>query len=448
MATGQELREPDVARENGHSTPQDKAPEQPTAEAVREQLERLLHSPRFVSSPRCQHLLRYVVEESLLGHPASLKERSLGFEVFKRDVAYDTNADPVVRVAAGEIRKKLALYYYEPENQDQVRIELPTGSYTPQFSLPAAGGAKEGALHPWSEAQSQNSGARASATAEAILSPAATSWSRKKRVQWALAALAAGLVACCVAAFAWRAAHQASPLDTFWAPIIKSPDPALICIGQLSAGNVQLNPDPARNSLASMPIEWDGVHPQTMAVATMNDAIVAADVAGLLRLETKPFKILAEGKTTYDDLQRSPAVLVGALDNDWTIYFTRGFRFSFNEDPLKLERWVTDQQKPGSRIGLVDFGNRHSHTGDAAIVARIVDSDTKQPVIIVAGVTAAATLAAGEFVTNPEYLGAFLKTAPSNWQTSNLEILLTINVISDHPGPPRVAATAVWKRAE
>src|SRR5579863_1427847 len=90
---------------------------------VREQLERVLASPLFANSKRYPALLRFVVEESLHGRSENLKERTLGIEVFKRDSHYDTNADPVVRVTAGEVRKRLAQYYYEQGREFEVHIE-------------------------------------------------------------------------------------------------------------------------------------------------------------------------------------------------------------------------------------------------------------------------------------------------------------------------------------
>ena len=73
------------------------SPDAPPPEAVREQLGRILASPLFRSSKHYPNFLRHVVEQTLAGHAAGLKERSLGMEVFGRDPHYDTNADPVVR---------------------------------------------------------------------------------------------------------------------------------------------------------------------------------------------------------------------------------------------------------------------------------------------------------------------------------------------------------------
>jgi hypothetical protein len=99
---------------------------------VRGELERVLSSDYFQTSKRCVAFLRYAVEQILSGHQ-ELKERSIGIEVFDRRPTYDTNLDPVVRMTAGEVRKRLALYYQGAAEDPELRIELPVGSYVPRF---------------------------------------------------------------------------------------------------------------------------------------------------------------------------------------------------------------------------------------------------------------------------------------------------------------------------
>jgi hypothetical protein len=105
------------------------------AAAIREQLERLLAHPLFCNSKRYPVLLAYTVEETLKGNGAELKERSIGIEVFGRSPSYDANADPVVRITAGEVRKRLMQYYYDSAHDGEVVLELPVGSYVPLFHL-------------------------------------------------------------------------------------------------------------------------------------------------------------------------------------------------------------------------------------------------------------------------------------------------------------------------
>src|SRR5271165_5957649 len=108
----------------------------PDPAAVREQLQRLLAHPLFANSKRYPALLAHAVEQTLLGNAGELKERSIGIEVFGRSPSYDANADPVVRISAGEVRKRLSQYYYDSAHDGELVVELPVGSYVPLFRAP------------------------------------------------------------------------------------------------------------------------------------------------------------------------------------------------------------------------------------------------------------------------------------------------------------------------
>ncbi len=106
----------------------------PGAPAIREQLQRLLASPGFQANLRASAFLRHVVEQTLLGRTAGIKEATIGVEVFCREPSYDTKIDPIVRSVARVVREKLNAYYAAASG-DLVRIELPKGSYIPVFRL-------------------------------------------------------------------------------------------------------------------------------------------------------------------------------------------------------------------------------------------------------------------------------------------------------------------------
>src|SRR5436309_14035767 len=98
---------------------------------IREELHRILAGTSFRSSKRCSEFLSFVVERTLDGRGDDLKERTLGVSLFGRTPAYDTPGDPVVRVKANEVRKRLAQYYDDHGALAHVRIDLPPGSYVP-----------------------------------------------------------------------------------------------------------------------------------------------------------------------------------------------------------------------------------------------------------------------------------------------------------------------------
>src|SRR5216684_5278897 len=104
--------------------------------AVQQQLEKLLATSLFNSSKRYPSFLRFAVTRALAGQTDQLKERLLGVEIFGRPADYDTNTDPIVRVTAAEIRKRIEQYYQDPKHSQEIRLYLPAGSYAPQYSWP------------------------------------------------------------------------------------------------------------------------------------------------------------------------------------------------------------------------------------------------------------------------------------------------------------------------
>ena len=78
--------------------------------AIAEQVERLLQNSHFSHSRRFPTFLRFVVRHTLAGQADAVKERTLGIEIFGRSADYDTASDPIVRVTAAEIRKRIAQY--------------------------------------------------------------------------------------------------------------------------------------------------------------------------------------------------------------------------------------------------------------------------------------------------------------------------------------------------
>src|SRR3569833_1016870 len=103
--------------------------------AVRAELDGILKAPIFAQSNRCKRFLSHVVQQTLAGNAGDLKERTIGINVFERTNDYDTGDDSIVRVTANEVRKRLGQYYGESAGAHVVLIELPRGSYVPEFRI-------------------------------------------------------------------------------------------------------------------------------------------------------------------------------------------------------------------------------------------------------------------------------------------------------------------------
>jgi len=390
--------------------------------AVREQVDRVLASPIFRNSRRNSSLLKHVVERALEGRTEELKERSIGVDVFGRAADYDTNTDHVVRSAAGEVRRRLAQYYVEPGREAELRIDLQAGSYIPQFRRPVE---RFGLALPQLE--------------EPLHQPDTPprKWAGLLRRRYLAIGACILVIAVLTPLLLIRFGSQATARDKFWAPFLASPSPAMLCFG----GGGQANPASDAN-LALTVSEYEHLSFRRMHTS---DAVAVADLAGLLQASKKPFRIVNRASSTsFRDLQSGPFILVGGMNNEWTLRLTSGLRFSFARQPNGAR--VQDKENPANTGWAVDFTTPLSQFNrDYAIVSRVRDPKTEQTAVIVAGIGSWGTLAAGEFVTEAEHLPKLEKLAPAHWERGNVQVVLATDVIRGSSGPPIVLATHFWQ---
>ena len=105
-------------------------PTEPSPGEVRAALERVLASRCFEQAGRSSAFLRFVVEQTLAGQGDRLKGYTIAVEVFERPPDFDAQTDPLVRVEAGRLRRRLIEYYADEGRADPVRLDLPRGSYS------------------------------------------------------------------------------------------------------------------------------------------------------------------------------------------------------------------------------------------------------------------------------------------------------------------------------
>jgi hypothetical protein len=402
------------------------------AALVREQLKRLVAHPLFTNSKRYPVLLTYTVEQTLLGNGSELKERTIGVDAFGREPDYDVNLDPVVRTAAAEVRKRLSQYYYNPDHAGELVIELPIGSYVPSFREPATpktAFAMEPLLAGTMEAPPRD------AIVPSIPHTSAEqAYSRHLARRWipiAVALLFAALIGLGVGRtrFPPQQLKQPTNLERFWDPITATTSRVTYCLGE--------------------PTESVDLQVKTTYGAVEDGSLNLYDVVTLARSivplvpRNGEFRVLGASSTGFAQLREGPFVLIGAFDNPWTLRITQDLPFGFEYD--NHLRKVVDRKSASKRFWTLRWEVPNTKLAeDYAVVARIHDTVTGQPVIVLAGILGEGTQAASEVVSNPAYLNELLKKAPKEWDKLNLEAVISTHVIDGHPGPPTVVAVETW----
>lgn len=368
------------------------------------QLERVLASPAFRNSKRASSLLRHIVERTVDGRAGEIRERSLGVEVFGRAADYDNTEDPVVRTSASEVRKRIAQYYDQPVHGQELRIDLPPGTYVPEFRTPVTVSAPVEVI--------------ATEVREARLERGDATVSRRG---WATGGLG---VVCLAALLLWRPWVRADALEEFWRPYLNDGSPVIICL------SVPMNadsPDPA---------------PRGPRLIAWPDTTASMQVGHLLGSLHQPIEVRSRESVTFEDLRNRSAVLIGAFNDIWTLRLTENLRFEFRRDGNL--RWIQDNKNAATRKWGADFSAPAASRHEYAMISRLLTGRSGQPVVAIAGLGGLGTEMAGEFVTSRTALADVAKRAADGWQSRNLQIVIGTEVIDGHAGPARIEAIESW----
>jgi len=206
---------------------------EPERLTVLRELEAILNSPAFQTSKRCQQFLSYVVKNRLEGNLDRLKERTIGVELFHRPAGYATGDDPVVRVQAGEVRRRLEKYYSASPGHAAVRIELHVGSYAPEFTWQSPSHEQQPSPDP--SLLEETPGVLPTQEPLEHGSPVMVHPGPKRRaLVWTLSAAGLFLLftAILIVSTLSRAKAPKSTLEQFWSPALSTSQPVLICLAK------------------------------------------------------------------------------------------------------------------------------------------------------------------------------------------------------------------------
>ena len=448
-----------VDSENGVWTPcteEDK-------EMVRRQMNRLLATNHFKNSRRYPVLFRFIVEETLEGRGEYLKERLLGVRVFDRPADYDTAADPIVRVTIAEIRKRIAQYYHEEAHDSEMRIELPQGRYVPEFHISR----DERADHPQAsgaaqiQAEEQTSEHSASSPKSHLVVPslqAGRKFWHSLSVRYTLSAVGVLLIALGAGAL-WKWAYP-SAIDELWEPFLANRRTVIFCLpvgtktGESIAASAGILVGDHASAMdhAALPYSpADESSPSSTFLAyqvldenvVFSDALATLHISNYLASRHRKSNFRPNELATLDDLRQGPVVLVGGLDNQWTLRALAPLRYRFAGTDQE-QYWILDTKNPAMKDWIFEPKTPLAAVKrDFAIIARVHDESTGQVEMIVAGIGMSGTTAAGEFLVDPQQIKELRRRVGSGFRDHDFEAVLSMDVVNGIAGSPKILAVTV-----
>jgi hypothetical protein len=427
-------------------------------------LDELLHSQPLRSTTQCQQLLRYIVEHTLSGELVLLRERVIGKEVFGRRADYEPGEDPVVRIRAADLRKRLALYYQTHPEPTRVRIDVPSGSYRATFAwrqdepvaAPSAGLSEATSLTPALVDLPPVPRLPMSSLSGISNGPQTTEstagWSRLFHSWWVLAAL---LLVASAALTGWYMYRASDPVRAFWEPMLTDPKVLLISIGSNAVYRVgeqeidqylsrtgggypdegmefypPLRPD---QTLAST-----GISPAPDSFVSLADVAATTEIVKMLSRYGKNFDERFPNDISYSEIREHPTISIGGANNPVTKDLTKNLPYV-----RKGRNVILDRAHPENAWELHASADLHD-TDDYAIITSLIAKDDADGVVSVAGLGGHGTLAAAEFLCRADTLRSLRARLGRNWRKKNFQVVLHIKIIDFKPSSMEIVAAQQW----
>lgn len=383
----------------------------PLVEMFRRHLAEIVGSPAFRGSRRSQDFLQHIVNKALDGRFDELKERAVGIELFGRRADYDTGEDAIVRVTASDVRRRLLHFYSEFGANSAVQIDLPSGSYIPEFRH---------ASKPESMSV---------AVAEDVVVTVESSFPAvSNRRVWILVALVIGVLGLVGAVAIWsqrKSHHAVSPSHVQpWAALLLADRQTrlVLCDPDISKVQGLLDYQITLSNYANhryLPEPVTAGPEMRKAIQTLRGVDVASiDTSIALNISELAFKVshrlrthTARSLQVIDFKTDDNLILLGSpRSNPWFNLFDDKLDFRFEWDTaLKQEVILNAKVHPGEAAKYVPTAQGWD-TGHAyGIIGFVRNPGQSGHVLLLAGSNAEATEAAGKLVTNLDLLSQVLK---------------------------------------
>ncbi len=410
----------------------------PHAAAIREHVGEIVASPAFNGSRRSQEFLRHIIEKALNGQFEDLKERTLGIALFKRSPAYDTAEDAVVRVTACDVRKRLTHFYTESGCGSEVQIDLPPGSYIPEFRRSTAAISGVAAPFPIAPKVDERKSAWRPIPHRSLLAAATIA---------TLLMLAVGGVVSLN-----RTAKPILPWSGIFerdkAVQVVLSDPDIASLQNMLEINLSLSDYANHRYLPDRTISPEFQHSIRGfrgANVALVDTMIALNISDLARTASQHMKIRTARSLQLPDLKVDDNfILLGSpRSNPWTKLFEDQLDFTFEFDQAANQEIIRNKRPNKNEPAAYIPSAKGWGTGNAyGIIGFVGNPGQAGDALLLAGSNAEATEAAGRLATNLTLLASTLKNCGVDPRgvKRHFEVLLKVATMAGSPNTFEVVA--------
>jgi hypothetical protein len=259
--------------------------------------------------------------------------------------------------------------------------------------------------------------------------------------------------------FCWRWMHP-SVIEQFWSPVLAQRGDVTVCVPMATGWEgVQAQSKVVSGALVRSTEKTSQATQQTdkpqngqtfLEHESWGENVVFSDVRAAVRTSEymiehgRATHMLMSTGTTLDDLRQGPVLLVGGLDNQWTMRALSPLRFQFAGSDVQ-GFWIMDTKHPEKKDWWLDLKKKYAVVDrDYAIVARIHDATTGEPEVIVAGIGMSGTVAASELLADSKQQEELRRRVGTGFGQRDFEAVISTDVVNGMTGSPKIQAVVVW----
>lgn len=404
----------------------------------------------FERSPRLRNFLLDVTERALAGRTSEINEQQIGIRIFGKPYDYNPAENNTVRVQARILRKKLEDYYAGEGAAETLHVSIPKGGYVPHFEHAGESShdavAETATVLPLSQEQPR----------------AAAKFSRIPVVALGAACLALALLS----VWLWVAKYRAESMLTSgpgFGPLtslvvgpgakrtsIVVADSGLVVAQELANRDISLADYAGTGYRSSVESGGRSLPPAFWGYLLSRRYTSMADVVFYGRLlqahpdSWKSVEVRHARDLQLRDFREHNYILLGSpRSNPWLMAFEDKLNFRFvASDPGAGAEILNQHPLPGEPNAFFTEMPGGSGKGYAyvAMTPNLTDSGR---VLVIAGITMAATDLAVEFVCNPNAS----KTLASLWKLPDLkrvksfELLFETSILAETVNGSKIVAS-------
>jgi hypothetical protein len=427
-----------------------------SAESKRELVQRVVNSEPFHRSPALCAFLLYITDEAILGHAEDLKEQVIGTRVLGRKPNYDPADDNIVRVRAHELRVRLEKYFATEGQGEPVVIKIPRGAYAPEFSP------RKSVSPP--DLQQQQTAEETSAILQDRTAPGVARLSLRRGFIFGAVVLVAVGASVAITRYSLAGRNQtattrpAGAIGDFWKQFFDKPNEELKVVfadtsfalwQDLNGKTLDLGDylnrkyyNEAKGNKVFNVIMRRVTSPPDLALS-VHLATVAAEFNGQ---EYPQFARDVEAEFFH----HGNVVLIGSHRSDpWVSVYEPSLNFILDQDPSSGAPLFRNRSPHGNEAqtysipDMYDTQRSEEKTyASYGVVALLKGCGDHGLTVLVEGLNAQATQAAGDMVTDPQRLDALLSSIghKAGTNVAPFEALFQITSLPGGYDNPRVIA--------